>query len=171
MLLIVMSVASCAATPRVLCDYPATADMIVGRLLARRGVTATFEVTSVTPGASSPGSRSKPPAIVKGQRLTVRYYGSQAQYLRVGREYRVELWWLSNQFQPGVHVASDACSTGTTYADGSAINTSASTASPVRAIGVGLLFVALVAVTTPLLRGRRRRRRRGTPRVSGCGSR
>jgi len=159
MLVVVMSATSCAAAPRVICDYAAIADTIVGELVARSDATATFDVTSAAPGSSS-GSRSKPPLIVNGQRIEVHYIDSQAQYLRVGRSYRVELWWLSNRFQSGVHVSSDACSTGTTYADGSAIKTSAARARSALAIGVGIAaFVFVVAIAAVFLRRRRRHRR------------
>jgi hypothetical protein len=156
--LALLIVAAACSPPRTECDYAAFADTMVGRLVARHGSTATFLIESVTPVASGPGVGSAP-ALAARHRVSVHYFGDQAQYLRVGRRYAVNMWWLSNQFESGVHVANDACSTGTVNANGSAINTSIWLVSWVRAAAVLVpVSVVLLAVAGAAWAIRRRRR-------------
>src|ERR1700681_902108 len=107
------------------CDYPRIADTITGQLVARHGAEATFIIDSVVP--ESPllsGARGYvPPVLAIGQHVTVRYDDNEARFLHVGSRYRARLWW-TGEFTSGVHTAHIMCSTGTVYANGSAINPS-----------------------------------------------
>ncbi len=137
------SLTSCSGN--VTCDYGQATDTIIGRVIAREGATATFSIESVVQSSSGSNSASRPPELVPGQAVAVRYYRDRSRFLRVGTSYRVELSWNgSGAFESDVHVAGDPCSRGTVYANGRAINTAGWLRSH-----LGLLVAAIIVV--PLL--------------------
>ena len=158
-------VTACGPGP-VDCTLAPRADVIVGTTVTRRGSTVTFAVASVrrNPDAdTNPGFGG--PRLRTGEQIAVRYDQGSAQYLRIGSRYRAYLWWASGSFWSEVHTANHACSGGTVYTNGAAIDTSLWSRSWVR--NTTFVFVLIVAI---LLAGagtwayRRRQRRRARRR-------
>ena len=165
-----LAVAGCGPG-RVDCSLAPRADVIVGTAVARRGSTVTFVVASVrrNPDAVTTSGFGGP-RLRTGERIAVRYDQGSAQFLRIGSRYQVYLWWASGSFWSEVHTANHACSGGTVYANGAAIDTSLWSRSWVRnTTFVFALIVAIglaVAAAWAFRRGRRRRaRRHGLRRV------
>jgi hypothetical protein len=76
--------------------------------------------------------------------VAVRYYADRSRFLHVGTRYRVALSWRApGYFETDVHVSGDACSDGTWYADGHAINTSGWVRSHLAVVAVVLVLVPL----------------------------
>jgi hypothetical protein len=158
-------VAACSGD--VACSQASPRYTIVGKLIARHGSTATFSVESVEPPVSPPPPGVVAPAVVRGQKLDVGYPSDHADFLRVGKRYRVELFGgRPGPFQSDVHTADVACSRGTVYADGREIDTSLRSRSLVRHLveGAALLFLVIVPVTTGLVVRARSRRNAVDPR-------
>jgi hypothetical protein len=122
-------VASCGSSGgkrRVICDYAQDSGTFVGRLLTLAGPVATFTVERMHPNAAAVSTGRKVPVV--GLPVTVHLDAGNEQYLRVGRDYKVKVWWLGDspsklRFVSSVHVAKQPCSGGIVYADGSAIAT------------------------------------------------
>jgi hypothetical protein len=153
---------SCGARARAKCQYAPTAYTVKGPLVERHGAVATYVIDTLW---RSQGGFEQPPELAVGQRVDVRYDHGRAQFLRVGDRYQVKLWWDSDAgFTSGVHMAEDACSTGTVYADGSSIDTSLWSRSWVRngvyVAGAVLLPILIVVLTNRLTKRRHERSRR-----------
>jgi hypothetical protein len=157
---------SCGA-PRTICDYAPSVGTIVGPAVERDGSAVTFVVESTNRGSAVPGVTLPPPPSV-GSRVTVHYDKGEAQFLRIGTRYRVELWETSDGLASGVHTANRACSGGTLRADGAPIETSLWSRSGVRrwtAVS-GLVFVGLLGIGAVQLSRRQRRQRANDARVN-----
>jgi hypothetical protein len=149
---------NCAAS-RVDCSKASPTDTIVGRLSARHGSTATFSIVSVSQASSQARSTPKPPVLTPDQTVDVQYFGDHAKFLRLGSNYRVEVYWVG-YFRSDVRVASDPCSGGTVYADGRPIDTSSwarSHLSEIIAVLAAMPLILLVILAT-CIRLRRRTR-------------
>ena len=151
-------VVSCEDRSALRCDYAAYAYTVKGPLLERHGSVATYVIDTLW---RTQGGFQQPPELAVGQRVDVHYQRERAQFLRVGLRYQVRLWWQPDSgFFSDVHVADEACSTGTTYAGGSAIDTSLWSRSWVRngvyVAGAVLLLIVIVVMTHRLTRRRRR---------------
>jgi len=153
-----ITMASC--TGHTYCDYAAPAATFTGPLTVIDRAIATFAVETSTAISSVPASRHVP---VVGTSVAVRYSDDEQHFLRVGRRYAVTVWWNDGTFSSGVHHRDAACSTGTTYADGSAINKSVWSRPWVRRLLVGLVLLPVVAVG--FLAWFTRRRSRAKPTV------
>ncbi len=156
---------SCGAR-RTICDYAPSVGTIVGSAVERDGSAVTFVVESSTPGSHVPGVDIVPPPSV-GSRVIVHYEKGEAQFLRTGTRYRVELWGASGGLVSGVRTANRACSGGTVRADGAAIETSLWSRSGVRRLAAvsGLILVGLLVISALGFSRRRHRQRANDVRI------
>ncbi len=123
---VVVSCAGHSGRRHVICDFALDSGTFEGRLVTRTGPGVTFMVERVHPNVAAVRTGSRVP--VAGRQVVVHYDAGNEQLLRVGRRYKVKVWWLGDaqsrlRFVSGVHVANRPCSGGTVYADGSAIET------------------------------------------------
>jgi hypothetical protein len=153
------TVTSCS---HAICDPAPTAATFVGRLATVRDDTATFAVETV---ATPDRTDAAPVGVVPlaGKSVAVRYSDDEQRFLRVGRRYAVMVWLDEATFVSGVHHSDDPCSTGTTYADGSAINTSLWSRPIVRRVGTGFVLLVVLALATLAWFTRRIHRRKRAP--------
>jgi hypothetical protein len=131
---------------------------IVGRFLRVDDATATFRVE-----ASSIGEHRSPNAPLPAQGTNVPvFFSGGDEFLRVGQRYEVQLSWIDGRFVSSVATAEDICPGGTTYADGSAIETSLLSRPHVKRLLLAIVvaFVVIVGLPAIWLRQRRQRRRR-----------
>jgi hypothetical protein len=159
--LVFASVALGACSDHSISDCIGGSEAFVGTLVARHGNDATFRVESSRLNAAD----HSPPAERVGGRVLVHYAGDTGQFLRVGKRYRVNAWPGKSGFESEVHLAGQACTDYTRYADGTAVDTSIWARSWQRntrdLLIVAVVILALGGLVAIRIRDARRNRRIG----------
>src|ERR1700759_1567793 len=147
------------------CSLVAETAVITGPLVSRDGSVASFHAEQVVPGPYRGTLHGPVPAV--GALVPVRYEQGEQQFLSVGRRYEVPLYWIGEtkvELGYGSEVltaqAGSCHGAGTTYADGTAIDTKLWRRAHVRDAVYAAVFIALVLLPVLSARAVARRRRR-----------